>query len=167
MGDYPLAVIVMFNSLFYYTGLFFQRFPHVLLFGIVRFMYCSFKILNGFRNTLACGNWILFPMSCYRGGCKISIYTKLYFLFYFIVLMVMSIDMTTTLGLCTALTTIAAACVFVKQRQRDGTETLVIYITTFASLLSVSLGLLEVLNFNEKPFLSLACKAVQIKFNNI
>lgn len=51
-------------------------------------------------------------MNCYGGGCKLSIYTKLYF-FYFIILML--IDMTTTLGLCTALTTITAACVFVKQ----------------------------------------------------
>jgi len=37
--------------------------------------------------------------------------------------MVMPIDMTTTLGLCAALTTIAAACVVVKQHQRDGTGT--------------------------------------------
>lgn len=71
MGYYPLAAIVMFNSLFYYTGLFFQWVSDVLPFAIVRFMYCGFKILNGFRKTLACGNWILFPMNCFGGGHKI------------------------------------------------------------------------------------------------
>lgn len=147
MGDYSLAVIDMFNSLFYYTGLFFEWFPDVLPFGIVRFMYCGFKILNGFRNPLACGNWILFPMNCYGGGRKISIYTKLFlFFFNFSIFMVLSIDMTTSLGLCTALTSIIAACVC-QQRQRDGTETLVICIATFASLLSVSLGLLKLFEF--------------------
>lgn len=95
MGDYSLAMIVMFHSLFYYTGLFCQWFPDVLPFGIVRFMYCGFKILNGFRNTLACGNRIVFPRNRYGGGHEISVYTKLYFL-YFSILIVMSIDVTVT-----------------------------------------------------------------------
>lgn len=75
-----MAAIVMFSSLLYYTGLFFQWFPDVLLLGIVRFMYCGFKILNGFRNTLACGNWMVFPMKYCGDSCEISIYAKLYFL---------------------------------------------------------------------------------------
>lgn len=52
MGDNSLAAIVMFNSLFYYTGVFFQWIPDVVPFAIVRVMYCGFKILNGFRKTL-------------------------------------------------------------------------------------------------------------------
>lgn len=79
-GDYSLAAIVMFSSLLYYTGLFFQWLPDVLLLGIVRFMYCGFKILNGFRNMLPCGNWMLFPMKYCGDRHKISIYAKLYFL---------------------------------------------------------------------------------------
>lgn len=71
MGDYSLASIVTLNSLFYYTGLFFQWIPDVLPFVIVRFMYCGFKILNRFRKMLACGNWILFPMNRFGGGHKI------------------------------------------------------------------------------------------------